>query len=95
VLPVNFWPAEIYAYYLPVPYRQNLMPVSVQTPDTAPRYLSEATFTECPLLLWSGHMTHEGVIQKAVTQLGMTRQEIVIHRLKGHLLILDEARLRK
>lgn len=91
-LPVNFWPPQIYAYYLPAQQRSNLVPVNVQSLDRAPRRMLDAASDACPLVLWSAHMTGDRIVRETLELLGRTERDVVVRRHRGHLLILDKNR---
>lgn len=88
-LPVNFWPPQVYAYYLPEPYREGLLPVTVQSMEAPPPRFAAAGRDQCPLVLWSAHMTGDGVVRRTLRALDLSARDVVIRRFRGHLLVLD------
>ncbi|HZD25015.1 MAG TPA: glycosyltransferase family 39 protein [Alphaproteobacteria bacterium] len=92
-LQVYFWPAEIYAYYLPSGYRGKLRPVALDpSPYIPPRRLRQPA-GRCPLILWSGHMVAPALVGGIARRLGFSRQRIVVRRTQGNMLLLDRRRL--
>lgn len=88
-LPVNFWPREVYAYYLPGSYRDHLVPVTVQSLERAPRSLSTAAADDCALVLWSAHMTGDRILRSTLEVLDLERGDVAVREFRGHLVILD------
>jgi 4-amino-4-deoxy-L-arabinose transferase-like glycosyltransferase len=91
-LQVFFWRTELYAYYLPPPYRHNVRTVLLSA-DSPPAERLAYPDDACPLILWSAHMDGEQLVQDAVDLLGMERGDVVAYRTHANLLILDRDRL--
>jgi hypothetical protein len=91
-LQVYYWPTEIYAYYLPPPYRQGLRRVSVTPRDPGGDPIA-APGPICPLVLWSGHMIGEVLLEQILDQLQMDRTDVIVWTTRGNMVVLDKKTL--
>lgn len=92
-LQVYYWPEAIYAYYLPPPYRDNLRAVWVMSNSPYANAPVSRPDRGCPLILWSGHIIGEYLVQAVAEQVGLSRDQVIVLETKGNMLILDRRRL--
>jgi hypothetical protein len=86
-LPVNEFPKQVYAYYLPPGYAERLVEARIGK-GQIPLSAAELAGRPCPLLLWSGHTSGEWVARRFAEHLGIARQDLRVYGFVGHTIIL-------
>lgn len=92
-LQVYFWPEEIYAHYLPQRLRAAIRTVSIKRDDWSPAQPVARPDGHCPLIVWSGHMVSEHLVDEVVDRIGIDRSRVLVQKTKGNMLLLDRDRL--
>ncbi|WP_163266252.1 glycosyltransferase family 39 protein [Chelativorans alearense] len=87
-LPVNNFPKEIYAYYMPPGYRERLIEVSATNTGRLPVSPSELVHRPCPLLLWNGNSVRDEIVAAWIDRLGLDRQDVVVRKFERNMVIL-------